>query len=114
MKPDACAKHKKMVLYFWRFRPGYFMYVGPGCEEVWNFGRYPDSPSGHLDQLASSTVEVYEQCEFPIIAGIHNFLQRELTHGGQNMNFTAGVARRDMLVTLILSANDISMLHCIC
>ena len=59
---------------FWRFRLGYFMYVVPGHEEAWNFGKHQDSPSGHWDQLARSIVEVYEHCWFPIIAGIHHLL----------------------------------------
>ena len=62
--------------YFWRFRLGYFMYVVPGHEEAWNFGRYSDSPSGHWDLRARIIVEVYEHCEFPIIAGIHQLHSR--------------------------------------
>ena len=97
IKPHDGAKCVRQTqengAYFWRFRPGYFMYVVPGYEEAWNFGRYPDNPSGRCDLRARSIVAVYEHCEFPILTGTHNFLRRELKH-------TDG-ACRDMLVKLI-------------
>ena len=81
------------------------MYVVPGHEEAWNFGKHQDSPSGRCDLRARSIVAVYEHCEFPILTGTHNFLRRELKH-------TDG-ACRDMLVKLIsfFSASDISTFH---
>ena len=41
--------------YFWRFRLGYFMYVVPGYEEAWKFGKHQDSPSGHGGTYPRST-----------------------------------------------------------
>ena len=32
--------------HFGKFKPGYFMYVGPGSEETWKLGKYTDNPKG--------------------------------------------------------------------
>ena len=94
MKPDACAKQRCFFLEIqtWLFHVRWSKY-----EEAWNFGKYPDNPNGRWEQPAKSIVAVNEQCEFPILTGTL-FLQRELTHGGQNMNFTASDSCKEMLV----------------
>ena len=99
--------------YFGRFRPGYFMNIGPTSDEAWNFGKYVNSPSGRCEWLARGTVEVYEESEFPIFTGTHHFLQSELQQGGQNMHFTASDLSHKALVKLILPASAISMVYCL-
>ena len=34
-------------------------YTGPGSEETWKFGRYPDNPKGKCDELAKQVTDVY-------------------------------------------------------
>ena len=65
------------------------MYMGPTSDEAWNFNKFINSPIGRWKWLATSTLEVYEESEFPIFTGTHHFLQGELQQGWQNMHFTA-------------------------
>ena len=43
---------ERNAAYFARFKPGYFMYIGPGSEKTLNFEKYPDDPEGKWDELA--------------------------------------------------------------
>ena len=44
-------KHKRSAAYFDRFKPRYFMYVGPGSEETWCFENYVDDQKGKWNEL---------------------------------------------------------------
>ena len=113
MKPSALRQAETNGACFGRFRPCYFMYMGPTSDEAWNFNKYVNRPSGRWEWLATSTMEVYDESEFPIFTGTHHFLQGELQQGWQNMHFTASDFSHKMLVKLILPASAISMVYCL-
>ena len=37
---------ERKAAYFGEFQPGYFMHIGPGSENNWNFEKYPDNVKG--------------------------------------------------------------------
>ena len=42
---SKCLKDAETnATFFDKFKPGYFMYIGPGSEKTWNFDQYPDNP----------------------------------------------------------------------
>ena len=43
------ARRGKNAAYFRQFKPGYFMYTGPGSQETWMFEKYPDNSQGLWD-----------------------------------------------------------------
>ena len=40
---------ERNAAYFGKFKPGYFMYIGPCSEKTWNFQKYRDNPQGKWD-----------------------------------------------------------------
>ena len=64
--------------YFGKFKPGYYMYSGPGSQETWNFEKYPDNPRGKWDELAQQVTDVYLVQKHPIFARMHSFPKRSI------------------------------------
>ena len=61
MQPHALRQAQENGADFRGFRLGYFMFICPKSEEVWHFGKHPDSPSGRWDRLAQRFVAFCEE-----------------------------------------------------
>ena len=100
--------------YFGKFRPRYFVYIGPGSEKTWNFEKYPDNPKGKWDELAKQVTDVHLVQKHPILKGCINFQKGELKKGGENTHFSARGPSIKMIMDLISSANDFCIVFGIC
>ena len=105
---------ERHAAYFGKFNPGCFMYTGPGSEKTSTFEKHPDDPKGILDELATQVTEVYLVQTHPILKGCNNFQRGELKKGGANMRFDADDSSVKMMMDLISSANDFSIIFGIC
>ena len=97
---------ERNAAYFGRFKPGYFMYIGPTSEKTWNFKKYPDDPKGKWDELAKQVTEVCLGQKHPLLKGGIDFQKGELKKGGTNMHFSAVDSSAKKRMDLISSAND--------
>ena len=91
---------------FGKFKPKYFMYIGPGSEKTWNFEKNPDNPQRKWDELAKQVTDVYLEQKHPILKRCIDFHAGELERGGENMHFSAGDSSVRTMTDLISSAND--------
>ena len=65
--------------FFGNFKPGCFMYIGPGSE-LWE--KDPDDPKGKWDGLAQQVTDVYLVQMRIILKGFNNFQQGESNQAG--------------------------------
>ena len=100
--------------HFEKFKPGYFMYIGPGSGKTWHFEKYFDDPKGKWDELAKQVTNVYSVQKHPILKGCLNFQRRILKKCSENMHFDAMDPSLMMMMDLIRSANDIRLVFGIC
>ena len=50
---------ERNAAYFGKFKPGNFMYIGPGSEETCKFETVPRQPTTKVDELAKQDTDVY-------------------------------------------------------
>ena len=102
---------ERSAAYFGKFKPGYFMYIGPGSEERW---RVPRQHKRKVGRTCKTSTDVYLAQKHPILKGCNKFRQEVLKRCGENMHFSASGTSKNMIIDLISSANDTRILSRIC
>ena len=102
---------KVIVANFGKWKPGFYLYIGPGSEEIWKFAKYPDDPKIKWDELAT---DVFLVQKLPILKGCINFQKGKLKRGGENIHFDASDPSIKMLMDLISPANEFCIVYGMC
>ena len=85
--------------YVRRFRPGHFLWIGPGSEQVWRYDRR--NPPIIWQPRADAFMKIIEEAGHPIFTGAVPLGKGQLLDEGRNEHFAAGWHNEKMLVRLI-------------
>ena len=91
---------------FEKFKPGYFMYIGPGSEKTCCFEKYFDD--------TKKENEMNWQNKHPILKGCINFRKGKLKKVCQNIHFDASDPSIKVMMDFTSSANDMYIVFRIC
>ena len=92
--------------YIAKFRPGHFIWLGPGAESTWNFQN--SKGEGSFGPQAEQFMNIIAESQQPIINGAPLLDKCTLLKDGRNMHITATYQDQQRLTELLIDVNAIS------
>ena len=96
-----------------RLRPGYWVFVGPGSESIWEYDKWlTEDPKEHCDRKALQILQIYKACGHLDDPGTTIFEQGTLrsTLSKANIHVNKSEQSVSMICKLVESVNRLCML----